>query len=203
MKRFLFILPLFGILFSACIHRELGPAEYMSWVKNGGNGLRVTKEVGKHTFVLQYKPCEYEALLHAKSTAITQQELTAAVKPLKQMQYFTFCIQSSDKKDPAGSVAIDEADYNQRLNYLMFDMQQDFSLIDGADTLPCVFYHYERNYNLSADNNILLGFEMPARDKSLHDKTVIYDDHLLDSGPVLLTVKAKNIESIPSLKLPY
>lgn len=197
----LILILLVVIAFGACTRHNLEPRDYMAWVKDESNGLHVSKQVGQHTFELQYKPYAFEALLHQHGAAVTKAELNKAIESLGGLQYFTLTIRSEDKKDPAGSVSTDEADYNQRLNYLMFDMQQDFSLIDGSDTLPCVFYHYERNFNLSPENNILLGFGLPKKNIT-NDKTLFYNDQLLNTGPVLLTVKAADIAAVPSLKFP-
>jgi hypothetical protein len=188
------------LLFSACAEKTLPPAEYMSWVKDEAHGLCVRKQVDRHLFTLQYKPCAYEALLHSREKDLDQKKLNELMEPLKEIQYFTLTIESDDHKDPAGSTATDEADYQQRLNYLMFEMQPDFALIDGDDTLACAFYHYERNYNLAPENHILLGFESKAGEEA-KNKTLLYDDHLLGIGLVQITIEATEIKEIPKLKL--
>ncbi len=201
MKRLLLIMPIIPLIFAGCARQELGPQAYAEWVKNAENGLRVSKQVGENEFTLQYKPAAYEVLLHDHAPA-SQAALDEAVKPLEELQYFTLCIRTAERKDPAEASALDEADRNNRLNYLMFDMQADFALVDGKDTLPCVFYHYERNYNLSPENNILLGFEqLPGKAEQAADKTLIYTDQLLGSGPVQITIKAEDIQRIPRLKI--
>jgi hypothetical protein len=201
MKRIPIILLIFSCIFYGCVQQQLRPKEYMTWVKNENNGLRVTKQIDDNTFVLQYKPCEFEALLHTMNENITHRQLDSTMKPLQSLQYFTFCIKRLDKKDPAAAAGTDEADYNNRLNYLMFEMQADFKLIDGKDTLPCAFYHYERNYDLSPENNMLLGFELPKEQNVISDKTIIYSDQLLGTGTIQLTIKAEDIKRIPTLNL--
>lgn len=201
MRAFNYIAILFFILLSGCAVHELAPADYMQWVKDEENGLHVSKRMGDHIFSLQYKPSEFEALLHMKNNEVSRLRLNQATASMNELQYYTFCISSPGKKDPAASAAVDDADYNQRLNYLMFDMQNDFMLIDGKDTLTCAFYHYERNFNVSPDNNILLGFEQVNTSNQIQDKTILYDDHLLETGAVLLTIKAEDLKSVPTLKL--
>jgi hypothetical protein len=201
MKRLTPFLFFIAAIVVSCSVQNMGPREYMQWIKNEQNGLRVAKEIGNYKFTLQYKPVEFEALLHLGDKPVARQQMDSLTAAIKEVQFFTFCINTPDKKDPARAVSLNEADYNQRLNYLMFEMQKDFFLVDGKDTLSCLFYHYERNFDVSADNNILLGFERDTPQKEIADKTLIYDDKILDIGPVMLTVKSKNIKSIPTLKL--
>jgi hypothetical protein len=173
----------------------------MAWVKSEENGLRVAKQIGNCNFTLQYKPCEYEALLHHKKEIITEADLDKATTALKDLQYFMLVIRNADGKEIMEEGSREMVEYGSKLNYMISDMQMDFSLVDGNDTLPCAFYHYERNFGISPENNILLGFEIPASSSNdVHDKTIIYDDKLLGNGIVMLTIKSEDIQQIPALK---
>jgi hypothetical protein len=201
MKYYLLLFILITAAAIRCSVQHVSPREYMKWVKDEENGLRVSKEIGDYKFTLQYKPCEFEALLHLGDKPLAKKQLDSAVASIKDIQFFTLCINSPGKNDPAKDISIDEADYNQRLNYLMFEMQKDFFLVDGKDTLSCLFYHYERNFNVSPENNILLGFERDTLEKEPADKTLIYDDKILETGPVMLTIRSNNIKAVPVLNL--
>jgi hypothetical protein len=201
MKRLSAYFFLIAVIVVSCSVQNMGPREYMQWVKSEQNGLRISKEISDYKFTLQYKPVEFEALLHLGDKPVAKPQFDSLTATIKDVQFFTFCINTPDKKDPARAISLNEADYNQRLNYLMFEMQNDFYLVDGKDTLPCLFYHYERNFDVSPDNNILLGFERDTLQKEIGDKTLIYDDKILETGPVILTVKSQDIKSVPTLKL--
>jgi hypothetical protein len=180
--------------------KEMVPSEYVKWVTDTENGLRVSKNIGDCSYVLQYKPSEYEVLLHNQDVALNKRTMDSLKETVKGLQYFMLTISNKDGKEVAGENSIDQAEYNAKLDYMIADMQMDFSLIDGHDTLPCAFYHYERNFKLSPVNNILLGFEKGASANNLNNKTLIYNDRLLGNGMVLLTIKAENIQKIPLLK---
>lgn len=189
------------IMLSSCGKEVLLPEAYMAWVKSEDNGLRVKKEIGGHIFELQYKPTAYEILLHQKPEEVTQHNFEEGQIHTEGLQYFMLTIIANDKMELPASQRADETQFGERVNYMMSEMQYDFALIDGSDTLPCVFYHFERNFNLSPENNILLGFEKNTKAGELIcDKTLYYTDHLLDCGPVLIKIKAEDIENIPELK---
>jgi hypothetical protein len=174
MRTFVTISFLLTSFFYGCIPEQLSPKEYMSWVKNDEHGLCVTKQVGNCNFTLQYKPCEYEALLHQKNESVSKPELDKAIASINNLQYFMLTIKNSDGKEIMEEGSSDQVEYGSKLNYMISDMQLDFSLIDGRDTLPCAFYHYERNFGISPENNILLGFEIPkSKENKVNDKTII------------------------------
>ncbi len=190
-----------GIVMAGCVKQTLAPSDYVNWVRDESNGLKVEKEIGGQTFTLQYKPSAYEMLMQDEDHSVSQQNLNEYETNSGGLQFFTLTIVTADKQEIPASGGADENIFGERVTYMMSEMQNDFQLIDGNDTLYCVFFHCERNFNISPENNILLGFEKPAGAKSYNDKTLIYSDRILDCGPVKLTIKADDLENIPELLL--
>lgn len=188
-------------LLCGCAKKILAPAEFVDWVRDERNGLRVEKEIAGQQFILQYKPAEYEMLVQSRNHAPTRNDMDAYVSNSGGMQFYTLTIVTGDQKEIAASGGVDENVFQERVMYMMSDMQFDFELVDGRDTLPCVFFHCERSFNISPGNNIMLGFEKKNGKGLPEDKTLIYTDHLLDCGPVKLTIKADDLENIPELLL--
>lgn len=191
---------LIAVLFAGCARQSLAPSEYVNWVRDESNGLKVEKEIAGHLFQLQYKPSEYEVLMQTPDVQLSKKSLSEYEENAGGLQFYTLTIVTADHREISSSGIADETEYEQRVMYAMSEMQYDFELIDGNDTLPCVFFHCERNFNISPENNILLGFDKSAN--TITDKTLIYTDRLLDCGPVKLTIKAEDIENIPELLLP-
>ncbi len=190
-----------ALIFAGCAKQTLAPSEYVDWIRDESNGLRVEKEIAGQLFTLQYKPAEYEVLMQSKDHAATREKLNEYKATSDELQFYTLTIVTSDHKEIAQSGGADENVFEQRVMYMMSEMQLDFQLVDGYDTLPCVFFHAERNFNMSPENNILLGFEKSKNKNTISNKTLIYTDRLLDCGPVQLTIKADDLENIPELLL--
>jgi hypothetical protein len=190
-----------ALILTGCVKQTLAPTEYVDWVRDENNGLRVVKEIDGQQFILQYKPAEYEVLMQNKNHSATSTQLKEYTVNSGDLQFFTLTIVTDDHREIAASGGADENVFQERVMYMMSEMQMDFELVDGNDTLPCVFFHCERNFNISPENNILLGFEKPAKKNAVHDKTLIYTDRILDCGPVKLTIKADDLENIPELLL--
>lgn len=179
---------------------SLYPRDYCHWVQNSANGLNVKKTIGDFQFALQYKPCAYIALMQDKKDSIAKAVVDERVKKMDGLQYYTFTITTNTGEELMRTGIKSETEYYDRLDYIESMMQNDFSLIDGKDTLPCVLFHFERNYNIAPFNNFLLGFELTKDGATQTNKTVLYDDHLLGTGPVLITVSGDDIAALPNLK---
>ncbi|MEO5643577.1 MAG: hypothetical protein ABIS12_09645 [Bacteroidia bacterium] len=173
----------------------------MSWFENNGQELKTSKTIDEFNFTLQYKPIPY--IILKENGGITPDKKTSAKRELelKGMQYYTFQISSTGtEKNILKTNARFENEYFSRLEYFSSVMQDDLCLIDGNDTLPCLLFHYERNYNLAPYTNFLLGFEEIAGKKLTSDHTLIFNDEVLGCGTIQLSIPKSAIENLPALK---
>ncbi len=183
-----------------CQKGELQPVEYMKWIENENNGLRVKKEIGNFEFMLQYKPLEYVTLLEQKMANTQSDSIRRRTLELGDMQYYTFRITSKKDDEMLKTGVQSEEDYYGRLDYFISAIQDDIALVDGKDTLPCLLYHFERNYALAPYSNMVLGFKNIVKKNIINNKTFIYDDAVLGTGPVQITIKGNDLLQIPKLK---
>jgi len=202
MRHFSLLILMASTLLSSCGKEQLAPRQYVNWVRDEANGLQVAKQLGDHRFTLLYKPYEYIALMQDKNEQINSSQMNAKIAPLKGLQYYTLTITTANGEELMRENNNAESDYYNKLDYLVSYMQNDISLIDGKDTLSCALYHFERNYNIGPDNNILLGFEIPENDdSSVSDKTLVVNDQLFGAGKVMITISGQAISKIPQLQL--
>jgi hypothetical protein len=198
------------LLVPACTHKSLSPAAYAAWVENADNGLCTEQTAGNFTFSLQYKPLEYVALLNKRSYTIDKATLNNELSEIKDMQYYTLRINSKDGKTEmlrTGLSATDE--YYRRIEYFSFHLKNDLYLVDGTDSLPCTLFHFERSYDLSPNNSFVLAFPLSENEiahqkqgkKYTAEKTLVYNDRLLNTGIVKLAIKKRALEHIPDIKL--
>jgi hypothetical protein len=85
-------------------------------------------------------------------------------------------------KHPAWTIG----DYQQRVQHIAFDMQQDIKLLRGQDTSHCALYHFERSYDVTPFTTLMLAF--PA-DADAGEATFLYDDKALGLGPVMMPAR--------------
>jgi hypothetical protein len=195
-----------GLLFSQLLLQRCGaaraemlPAEYVQWVEDEQNGLKAAKTIGDYTFELQYKPDEYVVLRENSVAMPSAQEMRSETASIADMQYFTFRISSDSGNDLLNDEPESASEYSSRLVYFSSLMQQDISLVENGDTLPCMLFHFERTFGVDTRSTFLLGFPK-SKDMST-EKTFIYDDQELRTGTIILNIAGESIQNIPSLKL--
>lgn len=171
--------------------------EFISWVDDEENGLIVKKDLGLYKFTLKYKPLEYEIIRDLKKLEVSEPEFLKVKSEYEGFQYFTFSIARNDGQlDLLKADLNTEQDFTKRVEYFSFQMQQDLRLVSGKDTMNCHLFHFERTYGVSSAANFLIGFENTG---SKGDKTLIFDDKILGTGRVKLTIDSDDLAQIPEL----
>ena len=173
--------------------------DYLKWVESEANGMRVKKALTDYSFTLQYKPHTYMALMRLKSPNPPVAELNKVKELYGDLQYFTLRITSGDNEELMKAQGGDNLEYFQRLEYFSGQMQDQLRLIDGKDTLPCVLYHFERNYGLAPYSDIDLAFAGTTAKNN--DKILYYEDILLGTGPIYIPISGEAIRQEPQLQL--
>lgn len=176
---------------------QLSSSEYMRWVKNPSNKLYQQKEIGDYRYELQYKPPAYMAYMEQSSQKkLDTLQFQHRKKELENTWQFNLMLAHKEY----GNILNQQLGetYFERLSYLVTNIQTDLMLVADQDTLSCVLYHVERNYNLAPYTNILIGFERKNTHKEL---TLIYNDRLLGAGPLMFKYPANQLIKLPTLDI--
>lgn len=194
-----YIIFFFGsmMLFS-CAQKELSVKDYLAWVNNPENGLKVSKEIKEYKIELFYKPAEYIAINEQKTTEIDTALFFQRIKEIKDFQYYTLKIESLKGTEMMRTNIASEHEYSQRLQYFSDLVQYDLLLEENNDTLTCQLFHFERNYGVAPYNNIVLGFPKPTQENA---KTLVFNDQMLGIGKIKLKIEKDNIDNIPNIIL--
>lgn len=209
-EKIIFPLLLCLLALTACSPVELDPNAYASWIENPDNGLNTTAIAGDFKFNLQYKPLTYVAFLNLEKENRNKTEFLKNMEDMKDLQYYTLRI---NPKGGGGEMLqtnlTSKEEYFYRVQYFSFQLKRDLYLVEGKDSLPCVFAHFERSYAVSPNNNFILAFPVSEKEKSLRtqgkeyltDKVLVYNDQYLQTGQVKLKIDKKSFANIPDLKL--
>lgn len=182
-----------------CKPSPMAAGKYIRWIEDEDNGCCVSKKISDYEFRLQYKPVDYIIINEYKGVLPANEKFDKRKSDLSGMQYYTFEVKNDKENELMRAGISNETEYFERLEYLTSYMQDDISLVIDNDTLPCHLFHYERNYGVSPWNNFLLGFDNRTSEKS-GTRKLIYNDKLLGTGPIMLTIKESDIQSAPQLK---
>lgn len=188
-------------LFTFCERRQLSPEGYTKWMTNPSNGLIKAKEVDGIEYRGFYKPVEYMALLESKYEEITEPRINNLLSEFEGFHYFTFTMKAKDWNQEFLRYRLQNADeYNYRIQYYSFAMQDDFLLINGQDTVDCSIFHCERVYGVSPELKVVLGFEANT-DKADSDLTLKYFDRVFNNGFINLSFSHKTLAKLPKLTI--
>ena len=185
--------------FFSCSSDGLEIKDYLAYVKNPDNGLKISKDLNEYQFELQYKPVKFIAINEQRTTQIDTTLFDQRIKELNGLQYYTLKIQALAGKEMMRTGISSEQEYSNRLQYFSDLAQYDMRLVDGNDTLTCVLFHFERNYGVAPYNNMVLGF--PKIDGKTQSKTFTFNEQVLGVGKVKLKVAKQDINNIPKVKL--
>jgi hypothetical protein len=192
------ILIVLAISLLSC-NNKLGPKSYLQWFKE--DGARITKEVGNYRLVLVPLTAEYLALKSLDNTEnLSKEKFSEKLKNYEGLKFFLFRI--GTKKGNNSALYNNEygyAEYAYKLDYLTFGAQNDYKLVAGNDTMNCVLYNFENNFNTSPNNDVLLAFK--DNNKPADDYVFQWNDRVLGIGTVNINVSKSTIEDLPELEL--
>jgi hypothetical protein len=152
--------------------------EFEEWSTIEENGMLKSKELGPYRLSLRYLP--------SKSG---------------ELQSFVFRI--SSLKSGTGVMELgnqSKDDFALKLNYFSYIIQQDFILVEGADTLLCVNSHFEYLNNLTPYVDFNVQFPK-SKHKNTISKKFIFDAQKLGLGFVKLIIEKKHLDNIPTLQI--
>jgi hypothetical protein len=182
-----FIIILFaGSLLASCSKTKMNGPDYVRFIEDEANGLKVSKNIGEVKYTLQYKPAAYIRLRENQKSAEDG------------MQYYTLSLSLVDQhKDIMRYDLHGQNEYYERANYLSYGLMNDIFLVENGDTLKCELFNYVRTYGLSPQADMVIGFRQPVL-KAAADKLFVLDDKLFGGGLIKLKISAEDIENLPA-----
>lgn len=188
-------------LFAAC-KAGLNPADYIRWVENKTNGLHVEIEEQGYVFDLQYTPLEYLAIREFAHDELSKTAVTEYLPKIEGLQYFTLKIATANRAEDVLKHKLSEKnEYYHRIQYFSSVMQNDLTLLDGAETLHCKLFHYQRDYNIAPYQTFLIAFPNSSKNQAPESKTLVYHDQVLGLNEVRIPIKKESLISIPTVNL--
>lgn len=191
-----------AVLADASTHEKLDGDAYIAYIEDKANGLIKEKQIADFTFSLFYKPLEYQALAGLKNPEPAKADFDREMGEIKDMQYFTFKIEVANFNQELLKYNLESPEqYEQRVNYFAFKMQNDFKLIEGKDTLDCELFHFERNYGIAPTAHFILAFPATHNGNKIFDKTLSFEDKTFGMGTININIDKTQLAKLPALNI--
>jgi len=191
---------MFGVIicFCSCKH-SMNTGKYLGYIHDDKNGLLKAVKLGDWEFDMQYKPYDY--ILFSESKGGVGLDKAKRSKELQGTAWFNISFKRIQMdKSPMRYNISSQDEYNQRLNYYLNGAPHDIELVYGTDTLKPMSYLFETNYNLTPQETMVVGFELPATStKPEKDMQLVYYDRVFGNGIIKATYAAKALNNIPDL----
>lgn len=181
----------------ACQPTHLSKKEYVAWIKNTENGLNKVKTVGDYQVKAQYLPPQFMALLESERP-IQKANWQSAVEAKSEAINFQLALSTIDRKKSVLRHNLESAaEYQDRVYYFSFEIEEQIRLISGNDTLAPKLCHFVRSFDLSPELRCLMTFDRPSDAKA--PMTLVWKDDLLGMGPLRFPFDPQTIENTPEL----
>jgi hypothetical protein len=189
-----------SVLFNVGCKRQLKPAEYYAWNNSKNTSIIKTHKDKYYNFQVAFRPIDFMALSQLNGEKLTAKNFEVAKKGLVCCRHFKIDVQTKDTSDVLMYKLRSKEEYYERIKYLSTDISSHLYLIEGTDTLPCTFAHYERTYKMKSSATVMAFFE--RKDPDLSETTPM--KMLITRGgfnPATLefTFTEKDLNNIPKL----
>jgi len=173
--------------------------DFMKWCADAENDLNKTKEISELKYNLSYIPTESMAYLELRTEEYDNAKLKKAMEHYADMTYFSFKIENQNGggellKHDLNSVQ----QYDWRVKYISFGMQNDIVLIQGGDTLSPGLYQFERIFEVAPYATVMFAFDNSKfnRDKEF---TIVYTDKIFNKGIIKFHYKNQQLINVPNI----
>lgn len=195
------------LLVISCNIHTVRPAEYVNYIEDPKNGLKVEKKVNGITYTLQYQPVNYCVMMEERSFSILQETFQNEYNRFKGLEHYVFRIDKVSMDSLVDKLG-DTSKYRKAATeYFDFWIQKDIKIIKGRDTIPCSICQRDANTGISQYYTFSLGFydktepiPAEAQDKQV-DRVFIFSNDKLHTGNVALRIKGEDLKRIPTLKI--
>lgn len=178
-------------------NEKLTVPEFVQWCSDTDHGLSKVKEISEVKYQLSFLPKEAMALLELKKQSYTQKEFEEACSHYTDLTYFSLKLEIPDAHGEILKYNLSTASqYETRIRYLAFEMENDICIIQNGDSIKPALYHYERIYEVAPFAKTMVAFDNKKFDLS-KEFTVVLNDRLFEKGYIKFNYKDGQLLNLP------
>jgi hypothetical protein len=171
----------------------------VGWCADPENRLTKTKSISDMEFRLNYLPAEAMAFLELRTEHYDPEKFRRTTGNYSEMSYFNFRMEAIGWSGELLKYKLQTpSQYDERVKYLSFDMQNDLCLVQGQDTLLPGLFQFERIFEAAPYASVMFAFDNKKFDK-YKGFTLVYYDRLFEKGFVKFNYKDKQLINLPTI----
>lgn len=170
---------------------ELSLKEFVNYVNDEENGLKSIREINGINYSLTFIPI-----------TLRNYTLKGDLNNLNTSNdmFFSLKVSLKNNKDVMKLDTYLPGQYHYRLQYLNSEIQKDFSLINGQDTLKCSLANFEYFEGISSFVTINISIPQVSIKKMSEELVFVYNDKLWNSGSLKFLFYKEDLINLPTIK---
>lgn len=175
-------------------------SEFVKWCGDEKNGLVLKKEVSELEFQLSYMPAHTMAYLELRNESYDIERFNKVAEYYSEMVYFNFRIKLKENSGELLKYRLQSPQqYDERVKYISFAMQNDFYIVQKKDTIRPGLYQFERIYEIAPMATLMMAFDKKKLNIN-EEITLVYNDKLFNKGYVKFLIDKKQLIDIPNIE---
>jgi hypothetical protein len=172
------------------------PQDLVNWVDHNDQIVR-KRVMGDFEFSLKRLSPDLLALQELQGNTSNAVAFEEAKSHYTGLTYFRLNIQNKNfHKELLQYNVNSNEEYTRRLDYYAFELNNDLSLDDGKNIVPCAIHQFERTFNIESGLNFMIAF---TAEKPEGGYTVSLDDKIFKNGIIKFSFTKGN--DIPYIKI--
>ncbi len=173
--------------------------EFVSWCSNPANQLNKSKDISELKYSLIYMPMETMAFLELRNQQYDYSKFQKTCGNYSEMTYFNLRIELTSGNGELIKYNLKTpAQYEERVRYTSFGMQNDIYLVQGNDTLRPGLYQSERIFEVAPYMIASFGFDNKKFDNK-KEITIVLNDQLFEKGFIKFNYKNGQLIDMPTI----
>ncbi len=192
------VLALLGGMLLGCSSHTSDPVGYCEAVEQAGD-LVAEKAMEEMIYQVRQVPREYQ-VLQQLGVSTSQQAFDQAMQESTGIRYFEMRLRPRMGAQGAAQKGVgSQAAWQERDQYLSYNLGQHLRLVVGNDTLPCSLAHRVAAHDMTPFTSYWLGFEGPEVPTGT-DVQLIYNDPFFNHGPLKFMLPGAALEALPTIQ---
>lgn len=173
--------------------------EFVTWCADEDHKLNKVKEIADIRYTLSYLPSETMAFLELRKEEYDFSKFKKTSENYSEMTYFNFKVEVINGRIELLKHQLQSASqYEARVKYMSFEMENDIYLLQGKDTLHPGLFHFERIFEVAPYATVMFAFDNQKFNKD-ENFTIVYNDKLFEKGFVKFNYKTKQLINVPNI----
>ena len=181
------------------VNESITATEFVRWCSDETNQLNKSKEISEVKYHLKYLPKESMAMLDLRTQKYDYNKFQSTCEYYTELTYFNFKIEIPQASGELLKYQLKSPQqYEDRIKYMSFEMQNDIYLVQGGDTLRPGLYQFERIFEVAPFATAMMAFDNKKFNKE-KEFTIVFNDKLFDKGLIKFNYKNRQLVNVPNI----